>query len=611
MLALLFALALAPRLTSALLYGQNWYEDGSFTLINFDEGGSCRALLGNFPYSTFVGQQTVAIAAALGAPAPRSSSSETLEGSSSALKPAQANDQARRFCHSEKHLLIARTYSAVLGSFTVVLLALIAAQLFPSYRYLPVTVGALLALSGWHISESMVGTVDSASVFFIHAFLLCSMLAAQRRRFAWVFTLPFLLFAVWTKYWVFALLGMLAFLPPFLWNALSAGLTPSRQLTLLAVLLVSAAVATNSATPAYVSLLLPFSLYLFVPWTSLGRPALVLFALLPIVMILAMQNPLFIAYTTGAETGRFGTDYGAIGKHKYLRNLINVPLVLLVGLGFPGFLALGYAAWLAVLGLFRVGAEEIGQGSRSGRRGLVLNHPYLPLLPLLAFLLYMLALAPVTYYRHYLPLLPMACVFAGWGLLRLPPQVRSGAVALALLWQSALAWDLVSDYHLDPRRMLPALLEREQPEQLLSGFYANPPPAASVSRTLFRVPNLSPESAAKTLDTVWTSHPNALLILSENWYDTALPNELNGPIDDDPRKLIKTRPAAVDFHRRALNDEYPGLSLVEHLKAPTLMPELLLHHRWYGSFTQFVGDLVVLRVDPPTHPESGHKQEHE
>ncbi|MEM6544588.1 MAG: hypothetical protein AAF680_06775, partial [Pseudomonadota bacterium] len=225
-------------------------------------------------------------------------------------------------------------------------------------------------------------------------------------------------------------------------------------------------------------------------------------------------------------------------------------------------------------------------------------HRWLSLLPLLAFLLYMLALAPVTYYRHYLPLLPIACVFAGWGLLRLPSSMRAGAVTLTLLWQAGLAGDLVSDYHFDPRRMLPELLEREQAEQVLNGFYVNPPPAPSVPQALFRLPNVSQAAFTDALGSLWAEHPNALLLLSENWYDTAFPNELNGPLSKVPQKLIKTRPAAVDFHRRVLNNEYPGLTLVEKLSPFTFMPELLLHYRWYGSFTQFVGDLLVVRVKP-------------
>ena len=42
-LGFMFLLALLPRLYSALTLGWDWDAPGSFTLINFDEAGSCRA----------------------------------------------------------------------------------------------------------------------------------------------------------------------------------------------------------------------------------------------------------------------------------------------------------------------------------------------------------------------------------------------------------------------------------------------------------------------------------------------------------------------------------------------------------------------------------------
>ena len=62
----LFLVALLPRLYSAQSVGWNWDSPGSFTLVNFDEAGSCRAALGGFDYSTFIGRQTIAIATMLG-----------------------------------------------------------------------------------------------------------------------------------------------------------------------------------------------------------------------------------------------------------------------------------------------------------------------------------------------------------------------------------------------------------------------------------------------------------------------------------------------------------------------------------------------------------------
>ena len=155
-LGLLFLLALVPRLYSAQTLGWGWDAPGSFTLINFDEAGSCRAALGGFPYSTFVGRQTIAIAELLGkGPQPG------IVGNAPA---------AKAFCHSPEHIMIARTYSAIAGALTIVLVAIIALLLVPTRPGVAWTAGALLALSGFHISESHSGTVDAPSVFFIYAF---------------------------------------------------------------------------------------------------------------------------------------------------------------------------------------------------------------------------------------------------------------------------------------------------------------------------------------------------------------------------------------------------------------------------------------------------------
>jgi hypothetical protein len=123
---------------------------------------------------------------------------------------------------------------------------------------------------------------------------------------------------------------------------------------------------------------------------------------------------------------------------------------------------------------------------------------------------------------------------------------------------------------------------------VLTSFYVNPPPVPGVRRGLFRV--------ADAQGGAYRLRAADLLILSENWYDTAFANELNGPLVHDPAHLIKTTPEAVAFYRQALTCEHPLLDIAAWLRPPTFMPELLLHRRIYGSFTQFVGDLVLLRV---------------
>jgi hypothetical protein len=178
-------------------------------------------------------------------------------------------------------------------------------------------------------------------------------------------------------------------------------------------------------------------------------------------------------------------------------------------------------------------------------------------------------------------------VHAALGLDALSGPRRRWSIALVLLWQGVLAWDLVSDYHLDPRRQLPAWYAREAPRGVLYTYYVNPPPGTAARHGLLDPQGLGLESPLPAaVDT---------LILSENWYDTAFANELNGPRVQDPERLIKTTKLSAAFYRRALADADPRLRVVERLEAPTFMPELLLHKRYYGSFTQFVGDIVILR----------------
>ncbi len=89
------------------------------------------------------------------------------------------------------------------------------------------------------------------------------------------------------------------------------------------------------------------------------------------------------------------------------------------------------------------------------------------------------------------------------------------------------------------------------------------------------------------------------LVLSENWYDTAFANELNGPLVSDLDKLIKTRPEYARFYRQALAGSHPWLTTEQHIATLNFMPELVLHKALYGSFQMFVGDIVVLRVREP------------
>ncbi|MFK8042602.1 hypothetical protein [Congregibacter sp.] len=550
-------MACAVRVVPALNYGQDWYGEGSFTLVNFDEAGSCRAALDGFDYSPWVGWQTLALAEASGLSVP-----DGIRGDARAVKA---------FCHSKSHIAIARLYSTAAGVLTVAALWILAALFFPAKPLVAHVASGLLALSGWHISESMVATVDAASTFFIYAFTCAVVWSIRRGGFRWPLALLLLAPALWTKYWVFALASLAVLIPTPSYAALFKGIDRSRALLLI---LSYAGLFGFVSTPGLSGLLkwfLPILFYAVVPWSRLRTAAKGFMLLAPWLAPVLMQVEIFAAFTSAGAEGRFGTDYGAIGWHKWLRNPLNIPVVLVMGLGLPGFV-------MAVSGLMGLWKSTS------------LDRAWLALLPLLAFVLYMTFLAPVTYYRHYLPLLPLACLLAASGVSHLRPSLHAVSIALLLSWQAVLAADLVTDYHFDPRRDLPKWYAEHEPPRVWASYYVNPPPDTGVGHRLFKPAFARPGSnRLRQSDTV---------ILSENWYDTAFANELNGPLVNDPARLIKTTPESVAFYRRALRGELPSMVKRAHLKAPNYMPELLLHYALYGSFTQFVGDIVIFEVEP-------------
>ncbi len=551
----LFLLALLPRLYSALTVGWGWDHPGSFSLVNFDEAGSCRAALGGFDYTPFTGAQTIAIASALGSPPPAG-----IHGDATAVK---------RYCHGPEHLMVARGYSAVTGALTVVLTVLIALWLVPAQPATGWMAGGLLALSGWHMSESHSGTVDAPSTFFIYLFLAVLVYASTRNSVRSLRLSPvFLLGAVWAKYWVFALLAYLAWLPERVWAYLRRGMSNRRIGWLIAASALLFALPSIQGFREHA--LLPYTLalwYLLVPWRRVPRGMCLVWALLPPLAWMLSHIDLIAAYTMGSASGRFGTSYAAIDWHKLPRNLLNLPLVLLVGVGLP--------AWL----LLPAGLRAVFSGGFGPARA------WCCLLPLAAFALFMAFVSPITYYRHYLPLLPVACIIAACGLYATRWGARRWCVALVLLWPALLAVDLVGDYHRDPRIALRAWYAEHPGTPKFTSFYVNPP---SGNNALFR-----PEYAAGDAAVLRRA---GFLILSENWYDTALANELNGPLVHDLSRLVKTRPAYASFYRDALAGRHPYLEPHRTLAVHNFMPELLLHRYLYGTFQLFVGDIRIWRV---------------
>ena len=552
-LGLLFVLALLPRLYSAQTLGWGWDFPNSFTLINFDEGGSCRAALGGFDYSTFVGRQTIALAELLGVgPQP------DITGNPAA---------AKAFCHSSDHILIARSYAAVTGALTVVVVCIIALLLVPSQPGVAWTAGGLLALSGFHISESHTGTVDAPSVFFIYVFLALMVFSVRHRSLLALGASPLLLVAaVWTKYWVFAVFAYLAYAPLRAWQTITRGISGARVVVIVLATAVLFGMLTNSDFQAARLYPLLAAFYLVIPWRKIARPMVAFWLLVPALAYAVCQIDLVVAYTSGGLQGRFGAAYGAIGWHKWLRNMVNIPAVLVVGLGLPACL------------FIPAGIRFIARSHGNVRA-------WLCLLPLLFFGLFMAFLATVTYYRHYLALLPVAAIVAACGLYATPWAGRRWFMLLFFLWPALLAFDLVQDYHRDPRIELRQWYAENYGARVYISFYVSPP---SGNSQFFR-----PEYAFGDATTLRQAQ---YLILSENWYDTAFANELNGPLVSNPARLIKTKPEYARFYRAALADKHPHLALERSINVSNFMPELIVHKYLYGTFQLFVGDIRIFRV---------------
>ncbi|TXS94077.1 hypothetical protein FV139_10740 [Parahaliea maris] len=554
LLLAVFLVGLGPRLYSALLVGWGWDGPGTFNLVNFDEGGSCRAALEGFDYSTFVGRQTIAIADLLGAGPPAGVAGDEMA--------------VRGYCHSPEHIRVARVYSAITGALTPVLLALAAFCLLPGRPAVGLTAAALLALSGFHISESHSGTVDAPSVFFIYLFITVAIAACTRRpRWLWAAP-PLLVAAVWAKYWVFAAFALAAALPARLGETVTRGWGKGRFCAAVLALVVAFGCLSNTDFPRSWTPLLALC-YLTVPWRRIAPGMIPLWMLGPWLGLLLLQSGWVAGYTMGDLEGRFGSSYGAIGWHKWPRNALNVPLVIMVGLGLPAALCIpaGIRALLRQGGPWR---------------------PWLCLLPVVVFLLFMLVPAPVTYYRHYLALIPAAALLAAMGYWSWLGERGRRWLLPFLLWPALLAWDVESDYHNDPRIELRQWYQSARPQRLLFSYYVQPPRLQGVAQGLFR------ESYARADGGVLRQAQ--YLLLSENWYDTAFANELNGPLTHDLQRLVKTSPFNADFYRRALAGEIDYLAPERVIAVENFMPELLLHKRWYGTFQLFVGDLHIFRV---------------
>lgn len=511
-LLVLFSLALIPRLYGALTFGAGLDGPGTFQLINFDEGGSCRAFVGDFRYPTFMGRQVVAIASLLGWPP-----SEEVKG----------GPRAREYCQSARLIRLQRIYASVLGSLTCVLVAVMGMLLWPSRLDVAFTAGWLLAFSNFHVAESHWATADAPQVFFIVLFMTVLTWAIRAGSRWAVAASPILLVAaIWTKWWVFAVFSYLG---------VAYRMSSRRALASAAV------VATVLAGVAV--------------W-SLG-PA-------DLIEIIERRRLLW-----GSDSSRFGSGYGQIGVwRRWIRNLVNVPVFHAVALGIPACLFV----WP---GLRTVWGD-------SGGRRLYLVHASIA-----AYLAYLIVLGPVTYYRYYLPLLPAAVLLGARGFWDSRYSKRPLWVALFLIYPVLMTIDSEFNFRNDPRRELREWMEDKRGKIFYVTYYVNPPPG--IKAGLFRPGQYARLGKAYL-------RPADYLILSENWYDTAFANELNGPVAWKPEWLIKTRPVAARTYRRILSGEDPNLEPVASFEPRRVMPEFVLHRLFYGSFPLFVGDVNVFRV---------------
>ena len=509
-----FLFSLAPRLYGGLTFGRGLDGPGTFQLVNYDEGGSCRAVLGDFTYPTFLGRQIIAIAELIGRGPPPS---------------AFGADRGKAYCQSWSLIAIARGYSAVAGALTVVLLGLVALMMWPGRPQIAWTACALLGFSNFHVAESHSGTADAPQVFFIY--LLITVLVygiASNKRWPLLLSPLFLIGAVWTKWYVFAVFAYASVLPM---------IDLRRRSVQIAVLLAS--VVTVSM--------------LFIGWEQIAE-------------VVTRRSGLL----WGPETSRFGTGYGNIGTwRRWIRNSVNLPIVHIVGLGLPAIL-------FVPRGIKRALQDR-------GNRSLWLAH-----VPALVYASYLLLLGPVTYYRYYLPLFPIVALLAAFGLWESRWAVRKPFLVLFLLYPMLLTLDSEYNYRNDPRRQLSAWYSERGDPSAYATFYVAPPRAARKTR-LFSVDRYIKYDARYLA-------PVDYVLLSENWYDTSFPNELNGPIAWNPQWLIKTRPEYVVAYRNILSGQDPNLKLDTEINLRYFMPEFLVHRHLYGSFPLFIGDLKIYRV---------------
>jgi hypothetical protein len=438
--------------------------------------------------------------------------------------------------------VIQRSYSAVTGALTVVLVGLLGLMMWPRRPEIAWTACLLLGLSNFHVAESHSGTVDAPQVFFIYLFTTILVYGlVSKKKWPLVSSPLFLVWAVWVKWYVFAVFAYAALIP-------QRG--SKRRLLPYAIGVLFVAVLA----------------LILVDWESVAE-------------VFVRRRGLF----WGNETSRFGSGYGNIGTwRRWIRNTVNLPVVHIVGLGLPACLFV----WNGV---------KHALADRENRL------PWLAHGSALVYASYMLLLGPVSYYRYYLPLLPSVALIAACGLWESRWSSRKFFLALFFLYPLLLTADSEYNYRADPRRELRSWYTSHGDPRAYATYYVVPPTSARRTR-LFDIEGYL-RYGKQYLG------PAEYVILSENWYDTSFPNELNGPIAWNPEWLIKTKPEYVVAYRKILSGEDPHLELAAEFNLKHFMPEFVIHRLLYGSFQLFVGDLKVYHVvhNRPPSPVGSRK----
>ena len=206
MLAVIFAAALAIRMQGVFTVGFGYDGPDSFRVINYDEAGGCRALLGGRSYYTFVGYQILLIQKLV---------DEGPQPDDYVQNEREINSKWRKFCHSRSSIIVHRVYSAVTGSLPVVLLGVLALMMWPDRPQIAWTACAMLGLSNLHVAHSShFGTVDAPQLFFLGLLTvtLAYAIVSGRRWPLWISPL-LLAAAVLTKAYVFAVFAFVPLLP--------------------------------------------------------------------------------------------------------------------------------------------------------------------------------------------------------------------------------------------------------------------------------------------------------------------------------------------------------------------------------------------------------------